>query len=43
MMNWEMNFIPLLLSNTIISRNLINRVRITGESLWCDDVNIPKE
>ncbi|MCK5135712.1 MAG: penicillin acylase family protein [Bacteroidales bacterium] len=30
---------PLMLDNNIISRNLINRVRVTGESRWCDDVN----
>ena len=29
---------PLLLQNRIISENLINRIRITGTSLWCDDV-----
>jgi penicillin amidase len=31
----------LLVSNNIILRNLVNKVRITGESLWCDDVNTP--
>jgi len=30
---------PMMLDNAIIPRNLINRVRITGESGWCDDVN----
>jgi penicillin amidase len=32
---------PLMLENNIIPRNLINRVRITGESAWCDDVRTP--
>lgn len=32
---------PLMLRNNIIPRNLINRVRITGKSAWCDDVNTP--
>jgi penicillin amidase len=32
---------PLLLSNNIIPRNLVNKVRITGTSIWCDDVNTP--
>ena len=32
---------PLILRNSSISRNLMNRVRITGESSWCDDVNTP--
>ncbi|MCK4746969.1 MAG: penicillin acylase family protein, partial [Bacteroidales bacterium] len=29
---------PLMLGNNIIPRNLINRIRITGESGWCDDI-----
>ncbi len=29
---------PFVLQNNVIPRNLINRVRITGESIWCDDV-----
>jgi penicillin amidase len=29
---------PLMLSENIISRNLINRLRISGESAWCDDI-----
>ncbi len=29
---------PLMLSNNIIPQNLIERLRITGESLWCDDI-----
>ncbi len=32
---------PLMMSNNIIPRNLVNRVRITGASAWCDDVNTP--
>ena len=32
---------PLMLANNIIPRNLINRIRITGESAWCDDVTTP--
>ncbi|MEN8155917.1 MAG: penicillin acylase family protein [Bacteroidota bacterium] len=32
---------PLLLKNNIITRNLINKVRITGESAWTDNVNTP--
>ena len=32
---------PLMLQNKDIHLNLINRVRITGESGWCDDVNTP--
>jgi penicillin amidase len=31
----------LIVSNNIIPRNMVNRVRITGTSLWCDDVNTP--
>lgn len=30
---------PLMLSQNIIPRNLIDRVRITGESVWCDDIS----
>jgi penicillin amidase len=30
---------PLMYRNDILARNLINRVRITGESAWCDDVS----
>jgi len=29
----------LLLANNILTRNLINKVSLTGESVWCDDVN----
>ncbi len=32
---------PLLLKNNIITRNLINKVRITGESDWSDNINTP--
>ncbi|MFH0758689.1 MAG: penicillin acylase family protein [Bacteroidota bacterium] len=32
----------LLLSNPVIPRNLINRIRLTGESGWCDDVSTPE-
>jgi len=32
---------PLMLQNKVIHLNLINRVRITGESGWCDDVTTP--
>jgi len=32
---------PLLLRNNIIASNLINRIRITGESAWCDNVHTP--
>jgi penicillin amidase len=32
---------PLMLRNNIIPRNLINRVRITGASAWCDDIHTP--
>ncbi len=28
-----------LLNNAVIPRNLINRVRVTGASVWCDDVS----
>jgi penicillin amidase len=31
-----------LLNQAIITRNLLNRVRITGTSLWCDNVNTPE-
>lgn len=31
----------ILLQNKAISRNIINRVRITGKSLWCDDIRTP--
>ncbi|MCK5066542.1 MAG: penicillin acylase family protein [Bacteroidales bacterium] len=34
---------PLMMSNNIIPRNLVNRVRITGASGWCDDVNTPDQ
>ena len=30
-----------MLRNNIIPRNLINKVRITGSSAWCDNVNTP--
>lgn len=30
---------PLMLSNNIISRNLISKMAITGKSNWCDDVS----
>ena len=29
---------PLILQNNSIARHLINRVRVTGESVWCDNV-----
>jgi len=32
---------PLMYRSNILSRNLINRVRITGESAWCDDITTP--
>ena len=32
---------PLMLQNNVITRNLINRVRITGKSIWCDNVETP--
>ncbi len=32
---------PLMLRNNIIPRNLINRVRITGKSVWCDNIGTP--
>jgi penicillin amidase len=32
---------PLMLANNIIAENLVNRIRITGESAWCDDVTTP--
>lgn len=28
-----------LIKNSMISENLINRVRITGKSVWCDDIH----
>ena len=31
------------MSNNSIPRNLVNRVRITGASGWCDDVNTPDQ
>ncbi|MEN8201421.1 MAG: penicillin acylase family protein [Bacteroidota bacterium] len=31
----------LLLQNDIITKNLINRIRITGESGWCDNIHTP--
>lgn len=34
---------PLFLQNRIISENLINRIRITGKSLWCDNINTSQE
>ncbi len=30
---------PLILGNNSLHRNLINKVRVTGKSAWCDDVN----
>ncbi|RLD69206.1 MAG: hypothetical protein DRI98_10845, partial [Bacteroidetes bacterium] len=32
---------PLMIQNNIIAKNLINQIRITGESGWCDNVNTP--
>jgi len=32
---------PLMLQNNIIARHLINRVRVTGESVWCDNILTP--
>jgi len=32
---------PLIYQNEILARNLIDRVRITGESAWCDDSTTP--
>jgi penicillin amidase len=32
---------PLMLQNSIIARHLINRIRVTGESVWCDNVSTP--
>ncbi len=32
---------PMMLSNNIIPRNLVNRVMITGESVWCDNITTP--
>ena len=34
---------PLMLRNNIIPRLLVNRIRVTGTSLWCDDVTTPEE
>ncbi len=35
------NLYPLMLQNNILARNLINRVRITGKSAWCDNISTP--
>jgi penicillin amidase len=31
----------LLLQNNIIAQNLVNRIRITGNSAWCDNIHTP--
>lgn len=32
-------FFPLVKGNNNLHRNLINKARITGESVWCDDIS----
>jgi penicillin amidase len=34
---------PLMLQNNIIPCHLINRVKATGNSIWCDDVGTPDQ
>jgi len=32
---------PILESNNIIPRNLVNKIRVTGSSAWCDNIHTP--
>jgi penicillin amidase len=36
-------YYPLMVQNSSIPKHLIYRIRMTGESLWCDDVNTPEK